>query len=261
MEFYTESQPLQANKICSLTQTQLEQGYFCAGFREQEAILLWVLEGTYYSGCNGRTELLQPGDMVVYAPNQWHMGYGDIHSTPSLLCVAFSATGSAPSAGTRYRSPAASALLKQLLEETQVEDAYAAPLQLALLTQLLLLWQREVSGSEAPLSGEQKIILRTQQIISDHARQRLSVPLVAQKAGVSPSYLTALFQKHLQLSPGEYIRRVKLQESKQMIRENQLNFTQIAAALEYSTVHHFSRQFKEKFGITPSQYAKNLRQT
>jgi AraC-like DNA-binding protein len=52
---------------------------------------------------------------------------------------------------------------------------------------------------------------------------------------------------------------MKLQESKQMIRENSMNFTQIAETLQYSTVHHFSRQFKEKFGITPSEYAKSVR--
>ena len=68
-----------------------------------------------------------------------------------------------------------------------------------------------------------------------------------------------LFHKNLQISPGEYIRRIKLQESKQMIRENNLNFTEIAAELQYSTVHHFSRQFKEKFGITPTEYAKSVR--
>ena len=76
---------------------------------------------------------------------------------------------------------------------------------------------------------------------------------------MSPSYLTALFQKHLGISPGEYIRRVKLQESKRLIRENKLNFTQIAELLQYSTVHQFSRQFKEKFGMTPSDYAQQVR--
>ena len=85
------------------------------------------------------------------------------------------------------------------------------------------------------------------------------MPLLARQVDVSPSYLTALFHKNLQISPGEYIRRSKLQESKQMIRENDLNFTEIAAALQYSTVHHFSRQFKEKFGITPTEYAKSVR--
>lgn len=88
---------------------------------------------------------------------------------------------------------------------------------------------------------------------------KLSVPMVAREVGVSPSYLTALFHKNLQISPGEYIRRAKLQESKLMIREGKMNFTEIAQVLQYSTVHHFSRQFKEKFGITPTEYARSIR--
>jgi AraC-like DNA-binding protein len=76
---------------------------------------------------------------------------------------------------------------------------------------------------------------------------------------VSPSYMTALFHKNLQISPGEYIRRIKIQESKQMIREGNMNFTEIAEALHYSTVHHFSRQFKDKVGFTPTEYAKSVR--
>ena len=109
------------------------------------------------------------------------------------------------------------------------------------------------------LARAEAIIRRAQQFISEHVREKLTVPLVARHVDVSPSYLTALFHKNLQISPGEYIRRTKLQESKQMIRENNLNFTEIAAELQYSTVHHFSRQFKEKFGITPTEYAKSVR--
>lgn len=258
MEERTTADPLQAKAVHTLRVAQLEQGFFFPGGCQEDAVLLWVLEGTYYISCDGRTELLQQGDMVVYAPGQWHMGYSDMTAAPRLLTIVFSATGTAPAAGCAYQSTAATALLRQLLRESREEDLYSAHMIPVLLTQLLLLWQRDCPDS-APISGEQKIIYRAQHIISEHARQKLSVPLVAQKASVSPSYLTGLFQKHLHLSPGEYIRRVKLQESKDMIRENNLNFTQIAAALEYSTVHQFSRQFKEKFGITPSQYAKTIR--
>ena len=134
------------------------------------------------------------------------------------------------------------------------------------LNLLLLLLLREVaspSGEKlrpgAAVHAENEIIRKAQQYITQHIRERLTVPLVAQKVDVSPSYLTTLFHRNLQLSPGEYIRRIKLQESKQLIRENELNFTEIAAALQYSTVHHFSRQFKEKFGMTPSEYAKSVR--
>ncbi len=85
--------------------------------------------------------------------------------------------------------------------------------------------------------------------------------IVSHEAGVSASHLTALFRRQMKISPGEYIRRVKLEESKNLIREGKMNFSQIAAALQYSTIHHFSRQFKDNFGMSPSEYAKSLQIT
>ena len=137
---------------------------------------------------------------------------------------------------------------------------------IAQLNMLLLTLLRESAApsnvklqTSNAIHSENEIIRKAQQYIGSHIREKLSVPVLAQKVGVSSSYLTALFHKNLQISPGEYIRRIKLQESKQMIRENSMNFTEIAEALQYSTVHHFSRQFKEKFGLTPSEYAKSVR--
>jgi AraC-like DNA-binding protein len=156
-------------------------------------------------------------------------------------------------------------LIQHMLREQERMDAYSQDMILSYLSALVLTILRHADAPEAKLKAsnsvhsENEIIRRAQQYISGHIREKLSVPLVARMVDVSPSYLTALFHKNLQISPGEYIRRIKLQESKQMIREGNLNFTEIAAALQYSTVHHFSRQFKEKFGITPTEYAKSVR--
>ena len=153
-------------------------------------------------------------------------------------------------------------LLQQMLQEQERGGQYSMDMIISLLTVLLITLLREGTQETLPVTvanGENRIIGRTQQYIATHVREKLSVPVIAKNVQVSPSYLTALFQKHLQISPGEYLRRIKLQESKQMIREGNMNFTEIAEALQYSTVHHFSRQFKEKFGITPSEYAKSVR--
>ena len=109
------------------------------------------------------------------------------------------------------------------------------------------------------ISPENTIIRKAQQYVWEHVAEKLTVPVVAENIGVSASYLTALFHKHLELSPGEYIRHVKLQQSKQLIREGQMNFTEISESLQYSTVHHFSRQFKQMFGMTPTEYAESVR--
>ena len=44
-----------------------------------------------------------------------------------------------------------------------------------------------------------------------------------------------------------------------MIREDQYNFTQIADAIGFSSVHYFSRQFKKITGMTPSEYASSIK--
>ena len=192
-----------------------------------------------------------------------------MHGTsPSFKISSFDIAGGDPSDlyNRKITAPQkAVTLLQQMLREQERMDHFSGDMLLSLLTQLLLTLLRETDGpgqrlqSSHALHNENDIIRRAQQYITENIRSKLSVPLVASSVDISPSYLTALFHKHLQISPGEYIRRIKLQESKQMIREDSMNFTEIASALQYSTVHHFSRQFKEKFGITPTEYAKSVR--
>ena len=201
---------------------------------------------------------------MIYGPKQWHMQYADTDVSPRCLRVFFEMDGDLTSLQSRKftASGRIQELFCQLLQEQGRTESYADEMILALLNQLILLLLRQVADQPLPdsrMTGEYRIIFQTQLFVSNHVWEDLSVPFVAHHVDMSPSYLTALFQKHLAISPGEYIRRVKLQESKRMIRENKLNFTEIAAELQYSTVHHFSRQFKEKFGITPSEYAKLVR--
>jgi AraC-like DNA-binding protein len=218
---------------------------------------------------DGQDLLLTQGDMVIYAPNQWHMQYADVDVAPRYVTLTFDLAGEGlePLMNRKFTaSRQAVALLRQMLREHEQVDEFSNDMIIAQLNMLLLELLREAAAPSGvklqtsnAIHSENEIIRKAQQYISTHIREKLSVPLVARQVDVSPSYLTALFHKNLQISPGEYIRRIKLQESKQMIRENDLNFTEIAAALQYSTVHHFSRQFKEKFGITPTEYAKSVR--
>lgn len=255
-------------QLCSFSYQEKETGFVFSGKAYPVLEFIYVHQGTIHSVADGRDLLLGQGDMVLYAPNQWHMLYADIGVSPKLLTVTFTASGEALSSlfGKAIRAPQnITVLLQQMLREQETPDCHSDDMSMLLLNQILLLLLRSSDIMEResecanPLNKENLIIERAQQFICEHVRERLSVPIVARNTDISPSYLTALFHKHLQISPGEYIRRVKLQESKQMIREGSLNFTQIAEALQYSTVHHFSRQFKEIFGITPTEYAKSDR--
>ena len=226
-------------------------------------------KGSIHSVADGKDVLLNQGDLMVYAPNQWHMQYADVDVSASYITISFDLDGDYPESLVNRKltiPQTAVPALQRMLKEHDLMDDYSEDMMICSLQLLLLTLLREQSAPGAmklrttnSMNSENEIIRRAQQFVSAHVREKLTVPLVARHVDVSPSYLTALFRKNLQISPGEYIRRVKLQESKQMIREDNMNFTEIAAALQYSTVHHFSRQFKDKFGITPPEYAKSVR--
>ena len=255
---------LRAEAVYASFSREEEQAFLFPGGANPMAELLYVEQGSLHSVADGRKQYLQQGDFVIYGPNQWHMQYADTDVSPRCLRIFFALQGE-PAVLLNRKFTASGRLeqlFQQLLQEQECTEIYADEMILLLLNQLILTLLRQVDGKPMPderMKGEYRIIHQTQVFVSTHVWEDLSVPFVAHHVDMSPSYLTALFQKHLSISPGEYIRRVKLQEGKHMIRENKLNFTEIAAELQYSTVHHFSRQFKEKFGITPSEYAKLVR--
>ncbi len=264
-----EDQKLHVDGIYTFFYQEKEQGFLFPGESHPMPELTYVDQGELHSVVEGQDLLLKQGDLVIYGSNQWHMQYADIGVAPRFVTISFDVGGVelTPLLNRKFTAPQATAnLLQSMLREQEHMDSFSTDIIVSQLTLLLLYLLREAqspSGSKVKnaniVQNENEIIRLAQQYVAGHIREKLSVPMVANQVGVSPSYLTVLFHKNLQISPGEYIRRIKLQESKQMIRENNLNFTQIAAILQYSTVHHFSRQFKDKFGITPTEYAKSVR--
>lgn len=262
------SRRLNIERIYTFFYQEKEPGFLFSGESHEATELFYVDSGSLHCVVDGRDHILKQGELMLFAPDQWHMQYADMDVSPKFITLAFD--GGDYDLSRLYDQKFAAShrvveLLQQMLREQEREDPLSEDMLISLLSLMLLQLLRHCDApaerlrSAHGLNNENDIIRRAQQYISTHVRSRLTVPLVAQHAAVSPSYLTALFHKHLQISPGEYIRRIKLQESKQMIREGNMNFTEIAQALHYSTIHHFSRQFKEKFGVTPSQFAKSIR--
>ena len=249
--------------LYTLFYQEKEAGFVFPGEAHPMVEILYMDKGSLHSVADGQDLLLQQGDLVLYAPDQWHMQYADPEQAPCMVTISFWARGIVWESLRNRRfapDPQITTLVRQILREQEQGNDDSI---FSLLTLLLLHLQKreagEKTGMQPVISGENTIIRKAQQYVQANVSEKLNVPAVADGIGVSASYLTALFHKHLEFSPAEYIRRIKLQESKQLIREGKMNFTEIAEHLQYSTVHHFSRQFKKMFGMTPTEYAKSVR--
>ena len=249
--------------LYTLFYQEKEAGFVFSGESHPMVEILYMDKGSLHSVADGQDLLLQQGDLVLYAPEQWHMQYADPDQAPCMVTISFWARGIAwESLCNRRFAPDSqiTTLVRQILrEQEQGNDDSIFSLLTLLLLHLQKYESQEKTGIQPVISGENTIIRKAQQYVQEHVAEKLNVPAVAEGIGVSASYLTALFHKHLEFSPAEYIRRIKLQESKQLIREGQMNFTEISEFLQYSTVHHFSRQFKQMFGMTPTEYANSVR--
>ena len=51
---------------------------------------------------------------------------------------------------------------------------------------------------------------------------------------------------------------MKLERSRQLLRENKYTVSEISLKLGYSSIHYFSNAFTQKYHISPSEYAKRI---
>lgn len=79
---------------------------------------------------------------------------------------------------------------------------------------------------------------------------------LAEKIGQSYGYISNLFSDVTYTSIANFIILQKIERAKQLILTNELTITEIAWKLNYSSVAHFSNQFKSVTGLTPSAFQR-----
>ncbi|MDO5410054.1 MAG: AraC family transcriptional regulator [Lachnospiraceae bacterium] len=92
-----------------------------------------------------------------------------------------------------------------------------------------------------------------------HIHSSLTIEQICHDNLIGRSQLQKLFHEQNQCGIINYFSSLKIDAAKQYIRSGQMNFTQISETLGYSTVHYFSRQFKQITGMTPSEYASSIK--
>lgn len=106
-----------------------------------------------------------------------------------------------------------------------------------------------------------KIVVKAKNYIEmNYANENLSLYEIAEHIGVNPSYLSSLFKKEFKTNMIEYITKIRLTKAKELIDENiYIPFAKISELVGYNEPYYFSKCFKRKFGITPTQYVQMKR--
>ncbi len=80
---------------------------------------------------------------------------------------------------------------------------------------------------------------------------------VAKQCGISLFYICRLFRRYLRMTPGTYVRQLRLKVARQMLIETRLSPFKVSQLVGYSNYNRFRKQFRQTFGVMPSAEATN----
>ncbi len=104
-------------------------------------------------------------------------------------------------------------------------------------------------------SLDEQLIERAVRYVDDNMnRPDLSVEELAAELGMSRVHLYKRLKQITGKTPIEFIRVLRLKRAAQLLRESQLNISEIAYRCGFNNPKYFSRYFKEEFGVLPSVY-------
>ncbi len=99
-----------------------------------------------------------------------------------------------------------------------------------------------------------KLLINICEWLEKNTDKQLHFNDILKEFNTSASVVKKIFHEQMGCGAMEYFTRLKVDAAKQMIRENELNFTEIADRLAFNTSQYFTTVFRRVSGMTPTEY-------
>ena len=256
--------PFHVRRIVDCWFTRMDKAYSVVKPASRSYELLYIYEGSMDISLSSGSYSMHAHDLILYRADAVSVNIG---SSCSYLTVIFDVNQRKTLHILNHLFHCTSEMqqiLWKVLIESFEHSYYTGTLLVCYLqeTLLLLLQFYETVSHQTLLSDSQSSRNDLLSEILTYMNARIAEPVtieeICHEFFISRSSLQALFKTHLNTSPKNYLLNIKLQKSKELIRENQYTISEIAYMLGFSSIHYFSRLFKKYFNITPSAYIKKI---
>lgn len=251
---------------------------------------LCVDKGEVNVTADGKLFTLHKDEVIFHKPNEFHAVRSNGKVAPNLVVISFECMSPAMDFfKERIMSitEAERGLLAQIIYEarnlfstplddpylTRMETAERPPLGCEQLIKLFLEHflirmmrryttlfpaQRQVNNTLKQRT-DSDLYYRVLDYLEEHLGSQLTIEQICKENLIGRSQLQKLFREREGCGIIDYFSHMKINAAKQLIRNQKLNFTQIADTLGYTSIHYFSRQFKKITGMTPSEYSSSIK--
>lgn len=116
--------------------------------------------------------------------------------------------------------------------------------------------QQKDKVEETTVKGNDEALMeRIMKVINKHlSDNEFNVEMLTQEAGISRAQLHRKMKEMTGLPVSEFIRNIRLEQAIRLLKEQKINVTQVAYAVGFSNLAHFSTVFRKQFGVSPTEY-------
>lgn len=230
--------------------------------------LTYVDKGELLTTIDGVSYHLKQGDLIFYAPMQFHTQSTFEKISSSYLTINFKMNfNHADLLCNKIFSLKRDSyfIVTRLIEELSNDNLYSNDLSLCYLKQLIIQMLRLDNShfhskptTHMQQTYENELLNDILLYIDDNIYEKISVSTLCDHFCISTSMLHSLFRKNMNNTAKNYINELKLSKSKELIRNSTHTLSEISEMLGFSSIHYFSKKFKLYFNISPTEYSKSI---
>ena len=138
-----------------------------------------------------------------------------------------------------------------------VKDYLLKPITISAIRELLTKIKEEMNGEtqEEDYSAYSGVVEEMIKVIQVDYGKHLSLDNFADKYKFSVQYLSNLFSRETGMTFSNYVKKVRMEKAKELIRTTDYKIYEIACLVGYPDQKYFSKVFREYCDVNPKQYA------
>ncbi len=105
-------------------------------------------------------------------------------------------------------------------------------------------------------SGDEVLMERIMKVVNKHIDDpELNVEMLASEVGLSRVHIHRKLKELTNLSTRDFIKNIRLQQAASLLaQDKRMTISEVAYAVGYTNLSHFSNSFREKYGMSPKEY-------
>ncbi|MDT2833855.1 AraC family transcriptional regulator [Vagococcus carniphilus] len=279
---------VEIENIITVYYNEFTKSYYFDGEKHDFWELVYVDKGEVEVSADGINYQLSEGDIIFHRPNEFHTIGGNGIVASNVLVISFVS-----------HSPVMTFFEKKIMKLTENErkilGSFIRESKRVFVDDLGRLYQESNRLASPVIGAEQMMYLYLQQFLIQLIRVELEPVNFERSTGMlkktfkdstinkiilylqenmsqtvllddicnefylSKTYLKRFFKNETGYTVMTYLKALRMEEAKKLIREDNLSFTEIAQQLGFDSVHYFSTSFKKYEGLSPSDYEKSIK--